>query len=341
MATPRKISATLAVTPYFHCTSRCVRGGYLCGVDRHTGADYTHRRVWLRKRLLFLANVFSIKIVAFAIMENHFHVVLRVDKSNALHWSEREVIRRWHQLFKGTPISQRYTVSSDLTKRESKTLLQSASKWRTALFDISWFMRCLKEPLARISNNEDGCKGRFWEGRFHSQALLDSRAVVACMTYVDLNPVRAKTCVLPENDPHTSFHYRARSLRELTTSGEAHADAMVALQNDFQQENESTLPIDLKDYLELVDKTARQFRANKKGRLSESVEPILIRLGINAQSWSNLESNFKDKFHVLVGGKQAIVDACVSLGQNCAWGQRTCHEFFNSVPIKKSPPPIP
>ena len=114
--------------------------------------------------------------------------------------------------------------------RTSKASLPTAkvlAERRRRLSDVRWFMRCTSKNLARRANAEDGCTGRFWEGRFKAQVLLDEAALIACATYVDLNPIRAAidhgTASMIENAPKTAPEAvgspRCRSTRFLTRSG--------------------------------------------------------------------------------------------------------------------------
>ena len=200
-----------------HTISRCVRRAWLCGDDPYSGKNFDHRREWVRERAKFLVNFFAVEVLAYALMSNHSHFVLWVRPSVAAGWSMEEVARRWLSVFgkrMDGPTEQDVVLAVGNAER--------IELWRRRLGDVSWFMRCLNEWLARKANAEDECTGRFWEGRFTSQLLEDEGAVLACMAYVDLNPVRAKMATNLEDSRLTSVHDRIcakRARRKLQESG--------------------------------------------------------------------------------------------------------------------------
>mgnify|MGYP005988727663 CR=1 FL=1 len=108
MPTPRKAQISLQDTPYYHCVSRCVRRGFLCGEDKVSKKNYEYRRKWLEDRLVATSQMFAIDICAYAIMDNHFHLVLHVDEEQAKDWSTEQVLHHWHKEYKGTLLTQRY-----------------------------------------------------------------------------------------------------------------------------------------------------------------------------------------------------------------------------------------
>jgi hypothetical protein len=111
-------------------------------------------------RILALAEVFAIDVCAYAVMSNHHHLVLHINKPKAFQWSNHEVCERWHQLYKGTWLTQKYLRNDPLTDIELQVVNERLDLWRIQLCDISWFMRALNEPVARMANAEDQCTGR-------------------------------------------------------------------------------------------------------------------------------------------------------------------------------------
>ena len=199
----------------YHCVARCVRRAFLCGFDAPTGTSFEHRKGWIRGRLEELAGIFGIDVCGYAVMGNHLHVIVRTRPDVTAAWPDEEVAERWWRLFPrrrdedGLPAAPEPHELAMLVAEP-----QAAAERRRRLGSLSWLMRCLCEPIARRANREDGCTGRFWEGRFKSQALLDDAAVLACAVYVDLNPVRAALVEKPEQGEYTSAYDRILALRE-------------------------------------------------------------------------------------------------------------------------------
>ncbi|MFI2810776.1 hypothetical protein [Microbulbifer sp. JSM ZJ756] len=131
--------------------------------------------------MLELGRVFALDTCAYTVMSNHYHAVLYINSAEADSWNLHEVVERWHRLYKGSVLSQRFLRSETLGSAEYARLSEVAKGWRTRLADISWFMRSFNESIAREANREDRCSGRFWEGRFNFLALLGKRALAACM----------------------------------------------------------------------------------------------------------------------------------------------------------------
>ena len=200
-----------------HAVSRCVRRAWLCGRDPYNGRDYEHRRDWVRERVRELAGVFAVEVCAYAIMSNHSHLVLWCRPSAAETWGPEEVARRWLRLFGRGGAAEKARQEAELAADARRVAV-----CRGRLGSVSWFMRCLNERIARRANAEDGCTGRFWEGRFKCQLLEDEGAVLACMAYVDLNPVRAKLADTLEASTFTSVHDRlvARKARAVLAAAE-------------------------------------------------------------------------------------------------------------------------
>ena len=325
MPKPRKQLVSLDATPYYHCTSRCVRRAFLCGVDHYTGQSYEHRRQWVEDRILFLAEVFAIDVCAYAVMSNHHHLVLHIDKPKSLNWSDQEVCERWHRLYKGTELTQKFARGNSLGKAERLAVKLKLDQWRLDLCSISWFMRALNEPIARMANAEDQCSGRFWESRFSSQALLDEKALIACMAYVDLNPVRAKLAARPETSEHTSIKKR---IETLATTGQQPLNLAEFIGNS-RDSMPVGLPFHLQDYVALVDWTGRQIREGKRGAINHKLPPIIQRLNIDPQHWLILVTRFESRFKSLVGSAFALKKAASTLGYKRTPGLANCQVLLH------------
>jgi hypothetical protein len=299
--------------PWIHAISRCVRRAFLAG------GKHEHRKSWVEERLRMLAGVFAVEVAGFAVMSNHLHAVLRMRPDVTRSWTAAEVVERWwtaypqQRLRDGTPVAP--------TAAQIRSQAADAgwvAKRRERLGDLGWLMKSLKEDISRRSNREDGCTGAFWEGRFTSVPLLDQAALMACMAYVDLNPLRAGVAPTPEESAHTGGRVRIRArnrwqaavnLRGRGRSAEAVGKllAKVGLDRGAQHaedglwltplarcvvtmpEGEAIAgvegPLSVDEYLCLLDATGRSLAKGKRGSIDPRLAPILARLDLRVDDW--------------------------------------------------------
>ena len=92
MPKPRYAQISSVVTPYVHVVSRTVRRSFLCGKDKCSGKNFNHRRQWLEDQMLRLSGVFVLDICAYAVLSNHYHIVMHLNLAKAKRWSDDEVI---------------------------------------------------------------------------------------------------------------------------------------------------------------------------------------------------------------------------------------------------------
>jgi hypothetical protein len=311
----------------YHCVARCVRRAFLCGDDPISGQNFDHRRTWIRDRLEALAAIFGIEVISFAVMSNHLHVILRTRPDLATAWLPAEVVRRWRELF---PTGKLAGLAVEVLPA-----LEVVEEWRSRLSSLSWFMRCLNEPIARDANREDRCTGRFWEGRFSSLRLLDEAAVLACSVYVDLNPIRAGVAEVPEASHWTSAYERITArqmdvMESVSPTAAAPTDqdgwmAPIPLSGDSEVKatrnagrrasNRGVFEMSLDEYLSVVDWTGRQLHPGKRGAISAELPPILARLARDSSSWLKCIRGFGRSFRTAAGAVASMSAHASRLGR--------------------------
>lgn len=330
MGYARKHLVCLQDTLYYHCVARCVRRSWLWGVDDYAGKDYSHRKQWVIDRLRRLCSIFAIEVCAYAIMSDHYHLVLYVDSDRSQAWTKQEVAERWTELFRAPTLVKRWQ-SGEATHAERAVAETIIERWRDRLRDVSWFMRCLNEHLARMANAEDECTGRFWEGRFKSQALLDEAGLLTAMAYVDLNPIRAGIAKTPEQSKFTSIYERIKQLRGDKRDGKSNASRMPLRPfHDEVQGKHSAIPYKLHDYLALVDWSGRAIRDDKRGFIDRELPPILERLSIESDAWKLLMGRRGTMFGRAMGRLDAMRLHAATLGQSWVRGVRYAERLYTS-----------
>jgi len=311
----------------YHCTSRCVRRAFLCGYDTVTKRSFNHRKKWVQDRLKFLVNVFCLDVLAYALMDNHLHVLIRTRPELAAGLDDEEVARRWLTLYPSADSKQ--INSSEPSPMAIEALARNRERialLRRRLGSISWFMKSISEFIARRANREDDCTGRFWEGRFKCQRICDVGALLTCSLYIDLNPIRAKISNTPEESEFTSAYDRIKSIRDAKRGAAEPALWISPIQGT--KDRRGYLPITLPEYLSLLDAVGRQIRANKRGSIPGNLAPILTRLGIRSENFIETTLTFGSLFSSFAGCRQSLEHAAHSVKRAWVKGFGTAERAF-------------
>jgi REP element-mobilizing transposase RayT len=305
MTVARNQQICVEETPYYHIVSRCVRRAYLCGEDHVSGKSFEHRRQWLIDRIKQVTSVFAIDVCSYAIMSNHFHIVLKVNSTKV--WNATQVLMTWCSLYSLPVLCDRYLKGEIDTEAELRRVKEYVTEYRARLCSISWYMKAINEYVARMANEEDKCTGHFWESRFKSQALLDERALITCMAYVDLNPIRAGMAKALNDSDFTSIKERIEK-KSTWLSGFG--------------KGENDLPFYLSSYIDLVDETGRCIRGDKRGFISEKSAKAIDEIGINPNSWLDELKGFKSIGFSAVGTAEQLKEYSIKTKKKWSLGIR-------------------
>ena len=303
MTVARNQQICVEETPYYHVVSRCVRRAFLCGEDSISGKSFEHRRKWLVDRIKFVTSIFDIDVCSYAIMSNHFHIVLRVGDTSE--WPANRVLMTWQSLYSLPLLCDRYLKGEINTEAELKKVKNYVAEYRSRLMSVSWYMKAINEYVARMANSEDKCTGHFWESRFKSQALLDERALLTCMCYVDLNPIRAGMAKALKDSDFTSIQERIEQ-KSTWLSGFG--------------KGKNDLPFYLSSYIDLVDDSGRCLRDDKRGFISAETTKAINDVGINPDVWLDELKGFKSIGFSAVGTAEQLMEFSAKTKRKWALG---------------------
>jgi hypothetical protein len=293
----------------YHCINRCVRRSWLCGFDRYTKRSFEHRKPWVEARVLELGEIFACGIYSYAVMSNHLHLVVHVSPNTARDWSAVEVATRWVKLYPAP--------SAELCEQKIDAIIENAELievYRSRLANLSWLMKSLSEHIARRANAEDKIGGKFWEGRFKCQALLSEKAILAAMTYVDLNPVRASIAKGVSSSLYTSVKVRNRQIQQNSEQANQLLRPLIGTRS-FNMPAITEL-----DYIELVDFTGRQWHVGKKGIIKSSEPRALTKLDLDKQHWTHRVKGIGSGYWRVVGEVDELIDKAKEMAQRTLFG---------------------
>ncbi|AMV32830.1 hypothetical protein VN12_11950 [Pirellula sp. SH-Sr6A] len=333
-----------------HTIATIVRKYFLLGDDALTRKDHSHRGLWITKQIEEQAQYFGIDVLGHAIMSNHFHSVLRSRPDIVQEWDDTEVARRWMLMCPKRKNKDKTPAEPNEKELDAiRTKPEKLKEIRLRLSDISWWMRILCQRVAKRANLELQETGRLFNGRFKAVRLLDDEAILACVSYVDLNPIRAQVAQTLEASQYTSVAQRFAALKQELAKSEPPPEGTQTQSPQFPAPSEDpalpqrllpdaylapielidergsqgskpsktkkrcsdkgVVPLSSMNYIQLLDATARIIREGKKGFTPEEVPPVLERLGLDPERWIDYTTHFSRMFSLAAGSVRSMKEA--------------------------------
>ena len=329
----------------YHVTTRCVRQAFLLGTDYQIGSSNHERKSWIEQWFQSLTDVMLIELCAYAVMDNHTHSILRNRPDLLEEMDDREVAIRLARLYPGYQCLQGLPVEPDPERvHELLDNPEELKRRKIQLVDISIFMARWEEAVARRANKEEDRTGRFWEGRFYCQKLLDSAAILAATVYVELNPLRANIVELPEYSQFTSLVNRIklstaragrtpeelveRASPRLEYEAGSSGDGPTAVSNVM--DCDGFLPIDNQRYLRVLEFVSRRKANGKTCEMLHSVPDLLTRLGVRPEKWRQTATTFEKAYRKFAGSPALLSEVADNLEQRCIHGISTAQRVYLS-----------
>ena len=143
-------------------------------------------------RLLARVAAFSgVRVLTFAVMSNHFHLLVRVPEGHEV--SDEELERRVRALYGDARADRLFARWERWRATGAESAVEEAkARLRARMHDLSQFCKTLKETFTMDYNRRTGNVGGIWGGRFRSVLVApEAAALLSVGAYVDANPVKA------------------------------------------------------------------------------------------------------------------------------------------------------
>ncbi|MDA0658796.1 MAG: hypothetical protein O3C60_08110 [Planctomycetota bacterium] len=357
MATPRKDTFDPHVVGIYHCMTRCVRQLFLLESDEKADRENAGRWDFCEFRLAYLAGLFAIDVLDFALLSNHIHTLLRNRPDVVSAWSDREVARRWFKLHPSeVPSKEKNHVLTEQDIDQAAADKELMAHARRELSSLSHFQKCLLEPIAKEFNRRDKKKGHFVAERFRCRRIDCDGGLLLCSVYIALNPFRAGLGDTLQEHPYSSYSRRFRGeanwlsplflderaiaydqVAEMT-EGEEGVQRLVAQANVLPSprcSEKGTLPLRWSEYQEITDWTAEHIGTRRRlGQreqevtVPERIEDLLQSLGIDPKYWLDTIDRYAEMFHNFVAMPSQMETIARRLKRKYVKGTRACRTCF-------------